>query len=148
MNSPVFRTLDTVHYFDSDIDEEQSYSFLQYYYLDKYLQYMYTAPDVYSMTEFDAMANNFCLFFGKIQDSTNSYIASPIPLFTFRYVMLSDGSWSSYYAVRRKPGYIVEGYSWSNGMVYQVRQDKEKDFQIYQRVLYVDHLTKTLHGYP
>lgn len=148
MNSPLFKTLQTVHLFESNLDEEDSYSYLQYYYLENYLHYRYVSPDVYSFQEFDSMANNFCLFFGKVQDATGSYLASPIPVYTFRYLMLADGSWSSYYAVRRKPGYVVEGYSWSNGMVYQVREDLESDFQVYQKVLYVDHLTKTLHGYP
>ena len=50
--------------------------------------------------------------------------------------------------MRRKPGYIVEGLQWSNGLVYQVREDKKEQFQIYQIVLIIDSLTKTMYNYP
>jgi len=155
MIDPLIKTLHTVHLVESDIDEEDSHAHLQYNYLNNYLYYKYSAPDVYTFDEIDKMSSEFCLFFGKVKDKNNQYIHSPIPLFTFRYLMLEDGSYSSYYAVKKKEGYVVEGFSWSNGLTYQVRQDVKTingeyvtPFEIYQRILYVDHITKTLHNYP
>lgn len=155
MTDPLIRTLHTVHLVESDIDEEDSYVYLQHNYLNNYLYYRYSAPDIYTFDELDKMSSEFCLFFGKVKDKSGQYLLSPIPLFTFRYIMLEDGSPSPYYAVRKKEGYVVEGFSWSNGLAYQVRQDVKvingeyvSPFEIYQRVLYVDHTTKTLHNYP
>jgi len=155
MDSPLVRTLHTVHLVDADIDEEDSYLYLQHNFLANYLFYKYSSPDVYSFDDLDKMSSDFCLFFGKITDKTGSSLLSPIPLFTFRYIMLADGSYSSFYTNNKKDGYVVEGFAWSNGLTYQVRQDVKilngeytSPFEIYQRVLYVDHLTKTLHHYP
>lgn len=155
MTEPLIRTLHTVHLIESDIDEEDSFAYLQHNYLNNYLYYKYSAPDIYDFDEIDKMSSEFCLFLGKVQDNNAQYLLSPIPLFTFRYIMLQDGTPSSYYAVRKKEGYVVEGFSWSNGLTYQVRQDVKvingeytSPFEIYQRVLYIDHTTKTLYNYP
>lgn len=49
---------------------------------------------------------------------------------------------------KKKPGYVVEGAYWSNGMFYQVREDKQEDFEIYEISLYVDRLTQLTAKFP
>jgi len=144
----LYHTLDNLHLVDSTIDESDSYSFLQYYYTENYLHYRYSYPDVYSIEEISTLVKNFCLFHARIKDLQGNLFSSPVPLETFRYLMMPDQSYSSYYAVHRKSGYVVEGYYWSNGMIYQVRQDSDTDFDIHQIVLFVDPYTKNLYQYP
>jgi len=148
MNTSLFHILSNVHYLDSTLDESDSYFFLQEYYTENYMQYKYSAPDIYSFDEFDIMCNNFCMFYGKVKDSSGNSFSSPISINRFRFILLEDGSYSNYYTIRRKAGYVVEGMYWSNGMCYQVREDKSEDFAIYQKVLFLDSLTKNLYQYP
>lgn len=144
----LYHTVDNLHLIDATIDESDSYSFLQYYYQENYNYYRYSYPDIYSFEEIRNMSNNFCIFHARIKDLHGVVLSSPIPIETFRFVMLEDLSFSSYYAVHKKPGYVVEGFYWSNGMLYQVREDKDSDFDIYQIVLFVDPYTKNLYQYP
>ena len=83
-----------------------------------------------------------------VKDSSGNSFSSPISINRFRFILLEDGSYSNYYTIRRKAGYVVEGMYWSNGMCYQVREDKSEDFAIYQKVLFLDSLTKNLYQYP
>lgn len=148
MNLSLFQTLDTIHAIDATLDESDSYYFLDEYQKENYLYYRYSSPDIYSFDELDMMSKNFCMFFGKIKDISGNVLSSPISINVFRFILLADGSCSNYYTPRRKPGYVVEGMYWSNGMTYQVREDKKDEFEVYQKVLFVDSLTKTLHNYP
>jgi hypothetical protein len=132
---------------EATLDEEDSFRFLSNYFIDKKLNYTYTYPDI-SFDQMSILTSNFCLFYAKIKIVQND-VAMPtnIPINVFRYIMLEDGSWSHYYTVRRKKGYVVEGMYWSNGIVYQVRQDAE-NYEVYQIVLSIDPLTKTLYNFP
>ena len=85
----------------------------------------------------------------KVKDSnSNQSYLSNVPIHVFRYLMLNDGTWSYYYTPKRKPGYVVEGYCWSNGLIYQVREDKTQNFQTYEVILLIDGYVKSLHSFP
>lgn len=144
----LYHSLSNLHLVDATLEESESYAFLQNYYLENYLHYRYSYPDIYNFTEITNMVNNFSLFFGKVKDISGNSINSPVPIDIFRYIMLADQSYSHYYTVKRKPGYVVEGMYWSNGMFYRVREDKDEAFDTYQIVLFLDPFTKTLHNYP
>lgn len=148
MNLSLFQTLDNIHVIDATLDESDSYYFLHEYQKENYLFYRYSSPDIYSFNELDIMSKNFCMFFAKVRDISGNVLCSPIPINVFRFMLMADGSYSNYYTPKRKSGYVVEGMYWSNGMTYQVREDKKDDFEIYQKVLFIDSLTKTLHNYP
>jgi hypothetical protein len=132
---------------DATLDEEDSFFFLSNYFNDKKFFYFYTYPEI----EYDVIVqliNSYCLFYTKIRDGkTDNLIPINFPINVFRYMMMEDGSWSNYYTVRRKPGYVVEGMYWSNGIVYQVREDS-KSIRPIQIVLGIDSITKTMHGFP
>lgn len=149
-NALVSYNLYTLPMHDATLDEQDSYNLLQNYFSVNYLNHTYKYPsENISLTDFQLMVSNFCLFHGKVKDAqTDRSFHSNAPLYVIRYIMLADGSWSPYYTVRRKPGYVVEGLAWSNGLVYQVRDDLKEDFQIHQIVLSIDNLTKTLRDYP
>lgn len=140
---------------EATLDEEDSFFFLSNYFADKKFHYFYTYPELDYNTMVQ-LVNSYCLFYAKIQDKkTDSNVSINIPINIFRYIMLEDGSWSNYYTVKRKNGYVVEGMYWSNGIVYQVSEDI-KNPQIsqwntkipLQIVLGIDSLTKTMHGFP
>jgi hypothetical protein len=125
-----------------------------FYFLSKYEE---AFPDCikYSSKDTDvntdvSIATLFSTFHGRVkisQTSTDS-IASIIPIDVFRYKMLED---QSYYSVKTvpsqyKPGYIVEGAYWSNGMYYLVREEKPNSF--IEINLYIDLYTKGIYNYP
>lgn len=137
-----------LHLRDATLDEEMSFGYLNWYLTENKYNYSYNSPPV-DLDSLYILISNFALFYAKIKIlKTNESIYSNKPLYIFRYLMLQDGSWSQYYAVRRKPGYVVEGMAWSNGLFYQVREDKNKDFEIYQTHLTVDSITKTMYNFP
>ena len=148
MNTSLFHTLGNIPHLDATLDESDSYYFLQQYYIENYLQYKYSAPDIYSFDVFDLMCNNFCMFYGKVTDFSGNSFSSPISINRFRFILHEDGSYSNYYTIKRKYGYVVEGMYWSNGMCYQLREDKSEDFEVYQKVLFIDNLTKNLYQFP
>jgi hypothetical protein len=148
MSSNAAYTLHTIHLHDATLDEEDSWLFLQHYNVEKTFNSVYKYPKM-NIDSFHALASSFALFYAKVTDSKdNVSIPSNHPINVFRYVMLEDGSWSHYYTVKRKLGYIVEGMYWSNGMVYQVRSDDKYDFKLYEMTLNVDMLTKTMYNLP
>lgn len=141
-------TLQSIHKFEATLIEEESYLFQQEYFRQKFLHYCYQYPG-YSYEEITSLVNNFTLFCSKVRDlKTKNKYSSNIPIGVFRYMLLHDMSWSEYYTVRRKPGYVVEGAYWSNGMFYQVREDKKSDFEVYQVTLMIDPLTQKIHSFP
>jgi len=147
----IVHTLENLHLIDSRLDEENSYHFLKDSLLHSFNWHKYEYPNLnYDVIE--ALCINFSCFCAKIKDlKAEKLLSSLVPLVTFRYLMLSDGSWSNYYAIRRKPGYVVEGMQWSNGLIYRVRQDVKNDsniFQTYQVVLLINETTKILHNFP
>lgn len=147
MESSLIHSLHNLHSLDSTLDEEDSFVFLKEYNIQKSLYYRYEYPNL-NRELIDTYVSNFCFFYAKIKDlKTDKLYSSTIPLNIFRFVLLADGNFSPYYTVRRKPGYIVEGLQWSNGLVYQVREDKKEEFEIYQIVLVIDSLTKTMYNY-
>jgi hypothetical protein len=138
----------SIHLHDATLDEENSYNFLSLYSLEKTFRYTYKYPDI-SLNDVYILSSNFALFYAKVKDSKSDFILSTnVPIHVFRYIMLEDGSWSNYYSIKKKPGYVVEGMYWSNGMMYQVREDKKVDFKIYEIVLSIDSYTKTMHLFP
>lgn len=141
-------TLQTIHLMESTIDDEESYYFLIEYYRQKILHYIYRYP-MYSYEDIATLVNNYTLFCARVKDTkTNQKYVSNFPIGVFRYMLHDDMSWSPYYTVRRKPGYVVEGAYWSNGMFYQVRDDAKKDFTIHEVTLMIDSLTQKMHAFP
>jgi hypothetical protein len=148
MASTLIHSLQNLHQIDATLDEEDSFIFLREYNLTKNLYYKYDYPTL-NKDLIETLVANFCFFYAKIKDSTNEKLySSNIPLNVFRFVLLEDGNYAPYYTVRRKPGYIVEGLHWTNGLVYQVREDKKDEFEVYQIVIFVDSLTKTMYNFP
>lgn len=137
-----------LHLHDATLDEEMSFNYLNWYLTEHVYNYSYSSPPLNS-DSLHILISNFALFYAKIKIlDINESRPSNKPLYVFRYLMLEDGSWSPYYVVRKKSGYVVEGMSWSNGLFYQVREDKEKDFQIHQMYLTIDSITKTMYSFP
>lgn len=138
----------SIHLHDATLDEQNSYGFLTWYALEKTFRHTYKYPDM-PLDDIYILSSNFALFYAKIKDSKNDFsLPTNIPIHIFRYMMMEDGSWSNYYTLRRKPGYVVEGMYWSNGMMYQVREDKQYDFKVLEIVLSIDSYTKTMHRFP
>lgn len=141
-------TLHTLHLHDATIDEEDSYNFLHHFLNTKKYNYYYRYPDL-PLETLQFLSSQFCLFYAKIQSSkTKDLFQTNFPIRIFRYIMLDDGSWSNYYTTKRKNGYVVEGMHWSNGLVYQVRQDAQSNFEIYEATLSIDSITKTMYNFP
>jgi hypothetical protein len=142
-------TLFTLPYIESFYDEEDSHYILNEIIKEFSDFAVYDSKnELLSLDTVIAIANNYALFHASIThgDAKNLYIN--LPLAVFRYIMLEDLSWSFYDTIRRKPGYVVEGMFWTNGMVYQVREDKEKDFEVYQICVYIDKQTVRKYNYP
>lgn len=141
-------SLQSLPHFESTLDESDSYYFLAQYFQEKVLHFIYRYP-AYSYDDIANLVNNFTFFCSKVKDTqTGKSYSSNIPVGFFRYILLEDMTWAPYYAVRRKPGYVVEGAYWSNGMFYQVREDKDKDFEVYEVTLMIDPLTQKMYSFP
>lgn len=133
---------------DATLDEQDSHLLLSRYLLERKFNHVYSYPER-SLDEVTSLVQNFCFFTAKIQDGlTGKLYPFNTPLHVFRFMLTEDGSWGRYYAVHRSPGYVVEGMHWSNGLVYQVRDDNDTEINLHQLVLSVDALTKTMHGFP
>lgn len=139
MNKSLLHTTANLHLIQSTLVEEDSYFILSKYLSDNshYHKYSYPSQELSSVRN---KADNFCSFAAKIKMG-NDLSHSFIPISIFRFVLLENLSFSNYYTNHRKPGYIVEGYIWTNGMVYQVREDTQKNFDIYELTLLVDQPT-------
>lgn len=118
----------------------------------------YSVSDELNIESIINVITTFSTFHSRIKISQNSTdsIASVVPLDVLRYKMLEDQSFhyvktapSSY-----KPGYIVEGAWWSNGMYYVVREESISKSEsspsdmFLDAVLYIDQYTKGLYNYP
>lgn len=143
----LFTTLKDLSDIEATLDEQDSHFFLANYQLINCSYYRYSTKnnsfeDLIMMTE--AFAKNL----GSIRQLSNSSsFYSPRPLGIFRYLMLSDGSWSHYKTISRKDGYVVEGAYWSNGLFYHVRKDSIPINPI-EIVLFIDSITKTFNRFP
>lgn len=151
MNRQMLFTPQLIPLAESTLCEEDSFYLLSTF-EESFPNYIkYSVSDAFSIESIINISTLFATFHSRIkisQSSTDS-IASVVPLDVFRYKMLEDGS--SYYSKTSpssyKPGYIVEGAWWSNGMFYTVRE--ESVFDVYlDAVLYVDQYTKGLYNYP
>ncbi len=137
-----------LHLHDATLDEHDSFNYLRYHLLNKPTNYFYKYPEI-SFDAIGILVSNFALFFARIKDAkSGDSFAFNVPINVFRFMLTADGNWSEYYTIKRKPGYVVEGMYWSNGMFYQVREDKKDDFEIYEVTLSIDSLTKTSHLFP
>lgn len=150
MNEAVLHIPEMLFSIDSTVDEESSYNLVSLY-APTFSLYHYYGLDKYSLEQVLYLCNQFAIFSGRVKLSSkedSQTIASKVPLEIFRYKMLQDGSW--YYAKTtpkdHKPGYIVEGAMWTNGMYYIVRTEDTKE--ILEASLFLDQYTKDLHGYP
>lgn len=139
----LLHTLTELPYTPSTIDEEASYWVSQNYELDNPTHILYTDAN-FGQPMLVKMCNLYATFYGKVQDLNGKTTNSYFPINVFRYVLQQDMTWTHYYTPKRKPGYIVEGAYWSNGMFYQVREDKEENFETYQISLYVDRMTQLM----
>lgn len=141
-------SLQTLHRFEATLDESDSYYFLAEYYKEKILHFIYRYP-AYPYSEIANLVNNYTFFCSKVKDlKTDKSYSSNIPVGFFRFMLQEDMTWAPYYTVRRKPGYVVEGAYWSNGMFYQVREDKEQEFETYEVTLMIDPLTQKMYSFP
>jgi len=144
----LLHSLHNLHSVDSTLDESDSYVFLNNFLSEKKHYYSYRYPDI-SYQDISSLSSKYCVFCAKVsQVNTDVSYLSNVPVNIFRYVLLEDGSWSHYYTPRRKSGYIVEGFCWSNGLLYQVRQDSIQPFEVYEVTLVIDGLVKSIHSFP
>jgi len=144
----LLHSLHNLHLVEATMDESDSYLFLSEFLSEKKYYYKYVYPDL-SYDDISSLSSKFCVFCAKVKDlRTETSYLSNVPIHVLRYVLLSDGSWSHYYTPKRKSGYIVEGYCWSNGLLYQLREDKPFDFETYQVTLMIDGYVKSLHSFP
>ena len=144
----LLHSLHNLHSVDSTLDESDSYVFLNNFLSEKKHYYPYRYPDI-SYQDISSLSSKYCVFCAKVsQVNTDVSYLSNVPVNIFRYVLLEDGSWSHYYTPRRKSGYIVEGFCWSNGLLYQVRQDSIQPFEVYEVTLLIDGLVKSIHSFP
>lgn len=133
---------------DATLEEDESYYFLQRYYDEKILHYLYRFPDM-AYDEVSNLVNTFAFFCARVRDlSTEQKYTSNIPINVFRFMLLEDLNFGLYYTVRRPVGFVVEGAYWSNGMFYQVREDAKDEFKVYEVVLMIDSLTQQMHSFP
>lgn len=124
--------LENLDKIESTLDEEDSY-FVYNHYTDTYPKYyQYKYPDI-SYDIVQSICNDFSLFYGKIQESseTESH-TSPFPLNIIRFMIDENLDCQKYYTPKRKPGMVVEGYFWTNGFVRRIREDKTKNFEVYE----------------
>jgi hypothetical protein len=150
MTEALLHTPEILFTIDSTVDEESSYNLVSLYKPSFPLNYYYDSKQ-YTLEQALHLCTQFAIFSGRVKLSPkedSQTIGSKVPLEVFRYKMLDDGSW--YYAKttprNHKPGYIVEGALWTNGMFYIVRTEDTKE--VLEATLSVDQYTKDLHGYP
>ena len=144
----VLHTLETIHTIESSLDEELSYHYLESFNKTSLDYHKYTFPE-YNYEDIKNLINRYACFCASILDfKTNKSYTSPFPLQIFRYLMMSDGTWATYYSKYKDLGYVVEGAHWSNGLYYQVRQDKRHPFDVHQVVFYLDSNTRYTYNFP
>lgn len=144
----IIHSIQNVHLKESKLDEEDSYYFLEEYLKSNSHYYKYSYPEI-SKEEIYTLISTFCFFCATVKDlSNNKSYASNIPITIFRYLLLENGNWSLYYTVHKKRGKVVEGMQWSNGLFYQVREDKKDNFELYEATLLIDAVTKTMYNFP
>lgn len=141
-------TLSTLPHIESSYDEEDSYYVLNELIGSFKDSLLYDSNKNINSESIISLCNTYCLFHASVTYKDIRNFKINIPLAVFRFIMLEDLSWSLYEARKREPGYVVEGMFWTNGMIYQVREDKETDFEIHQICLYVDRSTARLNNYP
>lgn len=133
---------------EATLDEEDSFFLLSTYFDKRKFFYYYTYPEI-EYESICTLANSYMMLYAKVKDiNINESFTSNRPINIFRYIMLPDGNWSHYYKIKKDIGWVVEGMIWSNGIVYQVREDKQIDFILYQIVLGIDNVTKTMYNFP
>ena len=149
MSNQILYTPSILYMSEPTLCESDSFYFLSNYKTLFPDNYLYSSKDL-GIDNSLSFATLFSTFHGRIKVSQNSTdsISSVMPIDVFRYKMLEDQSWhttaklpSSY-----KPGYIVEGAFWSNGMYYLVREESPDSF--IELNLYIDHYTKGMYNYP
>jgi|LakMenEpi03Aug12_release.lakeMendotaPanAssembly.Ray.scaffolds.fasta_scaffold964512_2 hypothetical protein len=142
-------TVDNISQIEADYDEEESYSFLQYYQLAKDW-YVYDSHEL-GIETVKHLSNQFLSFHGKIpfpqeklpSEFLKSYWSS-LPIALFKFKLLADQSFYLVKSVKKVDGYIVEGAYWENGFCYIVRDDNK----IIQVKLFLDKKTKEEYYYP
>lgn len=142
MSIPVY-SLQSLHSVESTFYADDSYHIFNTFPTLNSTDVRYSYPAI----DYDIVSsifNDFCFFHAKIQESPSSpRVSSFIPLGVIRFMLHHDLSFSEYDTPRRKPGYVVEGMFWSNGIVYRIREDS-KNFQTYELTVLLDKLTPSL----
>lgn len=150
MTQQVLYAPELLHFSEATLCESDSFYVVSHYKESFPSNVEYTVFD-YSLEQVLKMSGLFSTFHGRISISKNSTttVPSTVPIDTLRYKMLQDQSWwyvdtipSSY-----RPGYIVEGAIWSNGMYYIVRDENIKN-NVLDAYLSIDPYTKSLYNYP
>ena len=130
----------------SSFSEEDSYSFLSFY--QSYKKWLTYDSFNHNTDYVVSLVNNFINFHGKVDFPEHLKLKdsywSVVPLGTFKYKMLADGTPFSIAEGSSFEGYLVSGMYWSNGFFYLVRNDKE----IVQIKLFIDEDTKLYYNYP
>jgi len=138
-------SIESIQSLDSSFYEEDSYEFLIFYQSYKDWK-IYDSKEV-SYQVVLSLANNFINFHGKIpfpEEVLNDLYWTTVPLNVFRYKLLDNFRCGLVDPADPKPGYIVEGVSWTNGFVYLVRDGKN----IIQIKLFIDSETHKNYLYP
>lgn len=138
-------SIESIQSLESSFYEEDSYQFLIFYQSYKNWK-IYDSKEV-SYEIVLSLANNFINFHGKIpfpEDVLNDLYWTILPLNTFRYKLLKNFQCGLVDPIDPKPGYIVEGVSWTNGFVYLVKDQKN----IIQIKLFIDSETHKNYLYP
>lgn len=140
--------LGNLPHIESQMDEEDSYWFLRTWQKEFNTSYRYDSNDIgFDITSF--LANRFVMFCAKIDIPDKLTFYSSTPLSVFRYLMTEDlESWDYYTLTKKRPGYVVEGCHWSNGLLYQVREHSLDPLRVLQVVLFINKETKIVNKFP
>lgn len=145
MNEHIIYSLDTIHNIESTYDESDSYYIFNKYSILNPTYKRYSFPSNMHYQDISSVFNGFCFFYAKVQEnSTSPRYYSFIPLGVIRFMLHEDLSFSAYHTPKRKHGLVVEGFIWSNGLLYQIRQDLKKDFQVHEVTCILEPATATL----
>lgn len=139
----IIYNIDSLHLIDSSYHADDSYYIFNSYLKENSSYLKYSFPDIREDIV-SAIANDFCLFSGKIKEGPHSpQVHSFFPLGVIRFMLHEDLSFSEYYTPRRKDGWVLEGYYWTNAMVYRIRDDSQY-FNTHELTLYIDQVSSKL----
>lgn len=135
--------VDNLPQIPATLEEDDSYYVYNTYPVIHSSHITYSYPGI-SYDIVKTIANDFCLFSGKVKESESSpQIHSFFPIGVIRYMLHDDLTFSNYYTPRRREGWVVEGMYWTNGFVYQIRDDSDS-FTVHQLTISLDQVSSKL----